>query len=161
MPIQQLCLLGGRVMVSAIDPDGIDSTKPIDGVAASKKDLRNNLAAIKANDIAARSEIEALQSAVTELQVGTLTPHMFADDPSHIGAGVSRKLSTDYGSIVSAQAAYPHVADEIKANGDLSTISHDWAALQSMSNYAHTLALQTRAIHSGRPIQYHRHLEAD
>jgi len=98
----------------------IDTTKPADGVPAVKSDLRANLEEIKTN--------------IENLINKTITPQDFAQNT--IGDGTLRLLSVDYVDNAAAKIAYPQIAAEIDDINDLTQISHDWAALQSMSNYA-------------------------
>lgn len=61
------------------------------------------------------------------------SPYHFVPDPAFIGVGIARKLNADFATEADARTAYPEVADLLPDGTDLSTVTHDWAAFQSMS----------------------------
>lgn len=126
----------------------IDETKPLDGIPASKSDLRDNLSA-------AKSEIEALQNGNISIKPFSdssnifdgnlldrsndyITPQYFAPE-GYIGQGAARALSADYATTSDAAAAYPLIASYITDIDDNSAITYDTAALKSMSRFAQSL----------------------
>jgi len=123
----------------------IDATKPVDGVPAVKQDIRDNWTA-------AKTEVESLQGETASIStpLGTpsvfplgalravnqgLSPFHFTPDPTFIGRGAAKRLSTEYATVADAQMAFPLVASDL-AGQDLSDITFDEVALQSMSEAA-------------------------
>ena len=118
-------------MTSAINPNSIDNTYPVEGVSNPSQGLRDNFSAIKTEFSTAASEITAVQS-LSSSTSSSLTAHIGSTGASH-------------GAVTTAVNGFMIASDKLKLDGvaDGATANQTDAYLLNRANHTGSQAIST------------------